>query len=193
MNNCPVCKRQITGEEPFLMFFSEKRNEPVYCCETCEKQMNTLTETQEPAELKKAINYFYTYIEEVDDPEVKDYLQQIIDSNAEIMGELSAKKEKQKPISERQKDYFADKAEADADSSAWISIMRFSAVACMILMLIAGIVLGCTFLGINGGVGQGFLIILITILVAPFSVSGIMVFLNMAEDLKYIRRRLSKK
>ena len=193
MSNCPICGKQITNEEPLFLFFSEKKNEPVYCCDVCEKQMDVLLKTQEPSALKKAINYFYTYADEVDDREVKEHLQQIIDSNAEVMEELSAKKEKQKPISERQKDYFSDKAKSDSDTSFWISAMRFFAYVGMIAIFIAGIAMSIPLFETKGMGGIGFMVIVISIIISVISTGGIMIFLDMAEHLKYIRNRLPKK
>ena len=193
MSKCPICGKQITNEEPLCLFFSEKKNEAVYCCDVCEKQMDVLMTTQEPATLKKAINYFYTYANEVDDREVKEHLQQIIDSNAEVMEELSAKKEKQKPISERQKDYFSDKAKSDSDTSFWISAMRFFAYVGMIAIFIAGIAMSIPLFETKGMGGIGFMVIVLSIIISVISTGGIMIFLDMAEDLKYIRNRLPKK
>jgi len=192
MKKCPVCGKQITGEEPMFLFYSEKRGEEMYCCDACEKQMDILMNTQEPAALKKAINYFYTYAAETDDDEVRDHLQQMIDSNADVMDEMAAKKEKQKPVSERQKDYFADREASEAGTSFWISAMRFFAYIGMIAMIIAGIVFSIPFFMAEGGAGIGFVVIVLSIVVSLLSTCGIMVFLDMAEDLKYIRNRLPK-
>ena len=79
------------------------------CCLNCEKQLTLLIEGQEPTAVKKAINYFYTYIDETDDKEVKGYLADIAKNNAEAIDELTEKEYKAKPIFERQKDYFTDR------------------------------------------------------------------------------------
>lgn len=193
MDKCPICGKLITGDEPLSLFFSEKKNEAVYCCDVCEKQMDVLMKTQEPTTLKKAINYFYTYADEVDDHEVKEYLLQIIDSNAEVMEELSAKKEKQKPISERQKNYFSDKAKSDSDTSFWISAMRFFAYVGMIAFFIVGIALSIPLFEMKGMGVLGFMVIVLSIIISVVSTGGIVIFLDMAEDLKYIRNSMPKK
>lgn len=149
--------------------------------------------TQEPTALKKAINYFYTYADEVDDREVKEHLLQIIDSNAEVMEELSAKQENQKPVSERRKDYFSDKVKSDGDTSLWISAMRLFAYVGMIAILIAGIALAIPLFEMKGMGVLGFVVIVLSIVISVISTGGIMIFLDMAEDLKYIRNRMPKK
>lgn len=189
---CPVCGEMIQNPDPMVLFFSEERNADVCCCDECEKQMNELMNTEKPATLKKAINYFYTCMKENDDKEIKSYLQQVIDNNAADVGNMDAVQSKKKPVTERQKDYFAEKNEPKDSGSFWLSSTRFFAYLGMIAIIIMGIVLSVPAFE-SDDAGMGILIIIVSIVAAFAVVGGFMVFLDMAENVKDIRDRLSKK
>lgn len=189
---CPVCGEMIRNSNPMVLFFSEERNAEVCCCDECEKQMNVLMTTEEPEALKKAINYFYTCMKESDDKEIKSFLQQVIDNNAADVGNMDAVQAKKKPVTERQKDYFAEKNESKDSGSFWLSSTRFFAYLGMIAIIIMGIVLSVPAFD-KGDAGMGILIIIVSIVTAFAISGGFMVFLDMAENVKEIRDKLSKK
>ena len=122
---------------------------------------------------------------------VKTYLSDMVINNADIVDELANKAEKKKPVSERQKDYFEDRKEAESSTSGWISGLRFFAWFSLIAIIIIGLILGVPFFGYETGIG--FAIILSSIIIGFLSVAGIMVFIDMAEDVKYIRNHILRK
>ena len=71
--------------------------------------------------------------------------------------------------------------------------MRFFAYVGMIAIFIAGIAMSIPLFEAKGMGGIGFMVIVISIIISVISTGGIMIFLDMAEDLKYIRNRLPKK
>lgn len=163
------------------------------CCLNCEKQMTILLEGQEPTAVKKAINYFYTYIDEIDDKEVKGYLADIVENNAGAIDELIEKEYKAKPISERQKDYFADRNSQTKESyaSGWISGMRFIGWLAYIVLVIMALVSGCSVFRYS--IAYGLAIISFVPIMGFIGIAGTMIFIDMAEDVKYIRNQISKK
>lgn len=193
MRKCCVCGANITHPDPCVLFYSEKTNSEMCCCLNCEKQMTLLLEGTEPTAIKKAINYFYTYIDEIDDKEVKGYLADIVENNAIAIDELTEKQYKAKPISERQKDYFADGNSGTKESyaSGWISGMRFFGWLAYILWVIMALVLGCSVFKYSIAYGLG--IIIGFSIVGFVGIAGTMIFIDMAEDIKCIRNQISKK
>ena len=193
MKKCCVCGAKITNPDPYVLFYSETTDSEMNCCPNCERQMTVLLECQDPSEVKKAINYFYTYIDEIDDKEVRQQLTDIIENNAEAIDELTEKQFKAKPISERQKDYFADRNNEIKESSAtgWVLGMRFFGWVTYILLIIMALVLGCSVFKYSVAYGLG---IIIGIPAVGFiGIAKMMIFIDMAEDVKYIRNQLSKR
>ena len=193
MTKCCICGAKLTNPDAPVLFFSENTGAEKCVCDNCDAQMTVLMECQEPASVKKAINYFYTCIEDIDDGEVKSHVADMIENNSDVVEELSEKDRKAKPVSERQKDYFADKAKAaeESVSSVWIEGMRIFLWLAFIIIVISGIVCGGSLLKLRPGLGLG--IIAGAIIGGFLLVAGLMIFLEMAEDLKYIRKKLSDK
>lgn len=73
--------------------------------------------------------------------------------------------------------------------TAWISGLKLSSYLVFIAAFILGIVEWVTFSNYNQG-GFGFLLFLICVIVGFFAVAGIMVFLDMAMDIRKIRKNL---
>jgi len=193
MDKCRVCGGNITQEEPLYLYFSERDDVDVYACAKCEKQMNIIMESQEPSDVKKAINYFYTFIDETNDSEVRRFLKDVIANNVSMVEDLELKKEKQKPITERQKDYFSDRKEIESNHSAsgWIAGCKVLAWIAFLAIVIAGISIASPFFSRDIGIGIG--IVALSFVVAFSSLGVLMVFLDMASDIKMLRNSYEKK
>lgn len=184
MRTCPICGNAVSkpDEDAYFLFSSTKTGQDEFCCDQCEKQMEILLNAQEPSALKKAINYFYTYLEEIEDSQTHYFLKEIIESNAEIVNDLSSKNAKQPPIEGRQKDYFANNNSAsnnaNSTSSEWITGLRTAGWICFFGIIIVGISIAI----LNGNFFFGILIILSFIVLAFLTVASLMIFLDMAED-----------
>ncbi len=190
MKKCCICGRDILSSDPYVLFRSASGGD-MYGCEACEKQMNTLMEGENPAEVKDAVNYFYTYAEETENDEVKGFLEDIVESNAAAVDELSAAQEKKKPIEQRKKDYFADRDTAAKTTSGWIVILNIFAVIYFVGMIVFGIFTGAMMIsrGDFGGLG----IILALSAMGLMLFSFYMVIIHMAKDIKIIRAKLEEK
>jgi len=59
MKKCSVCRNEIATKDPAILFVGQSGDEKEICTE-CEKQMDTIMESDNPAEIESAINYIYT-------------------------------------------------------------------------------------------------------------------------------------
>ena len=102
---------------------------------------------------------------------------------------MAEKARKELPVSERQKDYFADKNRTD--TSGWISGARAFLWIVFILWIILGLTIGLPLSKYSPwlSVAAIFGLPIIDFL----TVSLFMIFLDMAEDKKAIRNQLSNK
>lgn len=191
MSNCPICNRTILDEEPFAIMLSEKRNEDICCCEFCEKQYNAIIFSTKPAEVKSAINYFYARLKSVKDDELREFLKDMIEDNADSVEEMEVE-QKQK---QQSGDYFQKRSVAKAQteeeqSFGWITFLQVISWIAFIALVILGFVLASPLFRYQAGLAWATII--------GCSVGGLillaasMVFLGIAEDIRRIRRKLDK-
>ena len=199
MKKCCICRNVITTEEPTILFIGQNGDEKEICPE-CEKQINIVMESENPKDIKSAINYLYTCENDASDEEVASFLKEAIESNSSVVGEQEEKQAKNNPVNISQKrDYFVEKQyveETENIGSLWISGMKILAWISFFSFIIGGIVLAAVLLLEETGGGFVFLVILISMIGAFLSVAGIMIFLNMASDIseiKYILKIYLKK
>lgn len=186
MVKCPICAAPITSEEPYVILCGMK-GEDICCCSKCEERIQTIMESDNASEVKAAINYFYGKLDSVADAEVKSFLTDMIENNAEIIDSIG-----KKPV-QKKKDYFSDKEEKDQQEAEkneyfWQNSITFVSWLAFILLLFAAVVLGVMTMQIS--FMQGILLMLVIGLAAFLSHAGIMVFIGMAEDIRRIRRRI---
>lgn len=187
MKECCVCGREIVAADPYVLFRAPSGKD-MYGCENCEKQMNTLMKAENPSELKEAINYFYIYAADAEDETVRRFLMEVVENNAIVVKEICDKDEKKKPIEARKRDYFADQKAAVKTSSGWITLMRVLAILYTALTLISNLFL--TIPAIRDG-QIGIAAALLGIAATGFLLlSFTMVITNMANDVKFIRKKL---
>lgn len=194
MKKCCVCRNAINSDEPAILFIGQAGDEKEIC-PICEKNYEVLMESENPAELKEAINYLYTCSLSSDDNEVTSFLKETIDANSSIVAEMESRQKKSKPIDmSKKQDYFSDRQSESGNNqggSIWISIMKTVTWISFFAIIIAGIVLA-VIIG-QESAGIGFLIFLISVVAAFLSVAGMMIFLDMARDLSEIKATLKNK
>lgn len=191
MKYCCVCGAKIAVEEPLVFFHAKGTNKEMYGCSTCEKQMSILEESQDSSLVKKAVNHFYTYIDEVENQEVKEFLDDIVTNNADVVEELAEKAERKRSVSVRQKDYFSERENMGNTSSGWTAGLRIAAWSMFIVIIFAGLIYGVQ--SFRYSVGTGFVIIISSAIAAFLCVAGLMVFLELADNIRDIRNQISKK
>ena len=178
MMKCSVCRNEIATKDPAILFVGQRGDEKNICTE-CEKQMDTIMESDNAAEIKSAINYIYTCSLGVSDDEVARFLRQTVETNSSAVEEQETKQIKSKPANTNQKrDYFKDVAEKkedvkDADGSFWISGLKIFTWISFVVIIVTGII---SFIKIGGW--TGFLTFLTSIIIAFVNVAAIMVFLK---------------
>ena len=78
----------------------------------------------------------------------------------------------------------------ESSSSGWISGLKFFSWILFFVIIILGLLLAIPYFSYRSHTEYGFLIIVASFLLAFLSVAGTMVFLEMASDLKAIRKAL---
>lgn len=197
MKKCCVCRSPITNDDPAILFIGQAGDDKEVCV-TCERKAEVLMEDgSSPDEIKESINYLYTCIKSAHDSEVASFLENIIEESSAVIFEAENKKATIKPMNlesanaepvntSKKRDYFSEKkteAEENKTSHAgnfWISGMKTIAWFAFFGIIIGGITLA-TLVGQDNG-SITFLIVVVSIIVAFLSVSMLMVFLNLAQD-----------
>lgn len=188
MAKCPICSATITSEEPYV-FLCGMKGEDICCCAKCEEKMQTIMESENASEVKAAINYFYGHLESIANVEVKSFLTDMIENNAEIIDTIGKK------TAQKRKDYFSDekeKIEQEAEKKAyfWQNSITYTSWFAFVLCIVAAIILGIMMM--NASFFYGLLLMLAIGLVGFIVHASIMVFIGMAEDIRRIRMKIEK-
>ena len=190
MGKCCVCRKQVTEENPAILFIGKSGDEK-NICETCEQKINILVKSDNPKEIKEAINYLYTCSLSVHDSEVSEFLRDTIESNSAVVDELEEKRKNSEPVNIADKqDYFLDRQaeiEVDNGKSFWISGMKVFAWITFCAIIIGGLVLATQ---VGGGVG--FLLFIGSIIMAFLIVAMEMIFLNLAQNVSNMNVEISE-
>lgn len=192
MESCAICRNKLDTNEPMVIFTSVASNKDFCACSECERQLNRIIDTTNPAEFKKAINYIYGYSKSSQNREVRNYLKEYIDNNASAVVEDPALQD-HKNSNPPNRDYYRDMIdESQSGSDGWIFGMKVLSWLIFFATIIAGVIIAIP----NFRYGEsllGIALILISCIVAFALVGTTIVFLNMAQDIKEIRHRLEKK
>lgn len=194
---CVICNKEIEDEQPPIVFHSFEKDEDAFCCEECEKQLDIIQESKNPAEVKKAINYVYTYACELPDGETKENLLELLSLNAPVVEEMEEKVQKAKPVSDRQKDYFAENKnnESGMFSNVGTKIKEMTSVFCwigIIAFVIAGIFLLAQNNAYYSTVGVGLTVMLVGPLVCWLSSLVMYGFGELIDEVKKNNRLLEQ-
>jgi ABC-type multidrug transport system fused ATPase/permease subunit len=159
-------------------------------CSNCEKQIETMMQSNNSVEIKAALNYIHTCRTQATDSEVASYLGEIVDNNSLDILELESKNKK--PVNfKHSKDYFQDRSlETSENTSIWISGLRTAAWIYFFTVIAIGLSISLVF---NDNVGIAFLVMVFSFLLAFMSVAGVMIFLNIAQHIAEIRNELTSK
>jgi len=174
MAKCCICGKAVDERTAAMLFYSEKKGQDMQVCGECEKQLNTITESSDKAELRKAAGYISAYAEKAADAETRQYLVDMLESNAIEIG---------KPAHGKQDDL--------ARATFWTAGLRVFAWLAGFGMIILGIVIGGAIREVNGGLGTA--IIICGFVLAFVSIAGLMVFIEMAEDIREMRNSMTKR
>ncbi|MBQ9967815.1 MAG: hypothetical protein IJO88_03735 [Oscillospiraceae bacterium] len=174
---CCVCGQEL-GSEPAVLLYG---TEPKYICDSCERRFEKLFDvTCSKQEKLEICDFLYKRAKMSPDAEVRDHLQEVLRNGGYISDEEKKAQEEERKREEERK----------ASEGGWISILRTLAwieiIGGCIVSLILGVVFG------QGSPALGVLVTLIGILLFIVMNAAFMVFLNLASDVRAIRRRLEK-
>jgi hypothetical protein len=160
MKDCCICQRQITSEKPAILFIGTNGDYKEICT-VCEQKFKVITENYDYDKTQKAIYYFETCLSSATDEEVRNYIETVEDNV------LSYHKTKE-----------------SGRKSFWIMCVRIISLIIFFLIIFVG-----TIFPVHLG-PIGILVFLGVVMLAFLSVGMIMIFLDMAEDVAEIRKKL---
>ena len=172
-------------------------NKPI--CEDCAKKLNDLVESDDRKTVYDAFNYTYACKNQASDPEIENYLQDVLENNASAIDDFEqAEKAKRKkaPVDfEKQADYFADRKEEQQRESNTPAISTLFAVFAWI-MWIGGLIVAIS-ISIQVPNGFAWFIGIATAYLVfgslPMAVSYIIRYLSQISDNIYAIRKQVKK
>ncbi|MGI6695124.1 MAG: hypothetical protein ACOX6O_02640 [Christensenellales bacterium] len=193
MKRCPICNGFVVQEAPMILFFSQKTNDEVLVCPFCEKHLNSIMESEKPNEIRAAINYFYNHVSKIEDEETQKFVYELIDNNASIVKQLEQEKQ-QVEYQNEHRDFFSDthrSINTESNSDFWISGLKGFAWFVFASILLCGILFSIPAFNTYHGETIGFVILILAFVLAFLTVALLMVFLNMAKDIRAIRNNLT--
>jgi DNA-directed RNA polymerase subunit RPC12/RpoP len=190
MNKCAICGREFDAAEPLVLFSAPKTHTDYYACSSCERQINRVLESKDPDEYRKALNYIYTFAAETQNHDIKAYLTEFLENNAdhEILKKLVVMNGPDLVMGKlKTKDYYQTTTAYPTDTDGWIAGMKILLWIAFIAIVGIGISIAAPFFRYQ--IGLGILIVVLSLVVAFMTVAGSMVFLNMAQDIRAIRNK----
>lgn len=178
METCRICKKAIETMPPDRVPIGTEEK-PI--CPACKAQLNRLLHSNQPAELRGAIRYLTACGETTADSDVAAALRTLCSKNAtRLQGAADAlptqSNDQQEP------------------PSAWISIVKAAGWSLLVLMILGGLAgaLAIFSSDIDAGGLLALLTIVASLFLGLFTVAGIMVYANHAEDTREIRNLLAE-
>ena len=184
MEKCDICGNELLKNSAT---YETDNNEEVRVCKICENHIDTLQNSNNIENLKESKSYFSPYIKELANEEVLDFLKDIIKIGTSFLKE--SKQDEQSNIS---KNYHNQSNIRSNITSWWIRGMRIFAWIAFFGIIIIGLVISVPFWEDNAS-HIGFVIIMGSFIAAFLLVAILMIFLEMAEDIKEIRYNTKKK
>lgn len=171
MKQCCICGAEISGDSTASLFIGDDGNYRDLCA-VCENKMNSVYAAETAEEKRKALVLMKSLAGKTTDMGTKSFLKGLIGTY------------------EYEEETYSDASVSlnPIGADIWIKGLKFLAWIVFAAIIIAGTVLGIAF-----GSGLGVLIFFISVLLAFLSVAGIMVFLNMAENIMEIRNAIAGK
>lgn len=168
---CSICGKEVDAQDPAVLFVGEKLDDKIIC-DACEKKFEILYNSSDKTKKISLCKFFSERAKACADFEVREYLQDILRNGGYV------EEGQEEPENHR-----------TGTASIWVSLLRFIAWMEIIGGCIGAIVLGVG-LGeaLDPALGAGVTIIGI---ISSFIISSaIMVFLDMAADIRTIRKRV---
>lgn len=171
MKKCCICGNGNLKEDADILFIDKNGNYKEIC-DKCSSKLEITEKNENNKEVRMAIRYFKNYIDESEDYEVIEFLNKLID-----------KIDNPKPATISP----SNQSENTQYSSIWIKFFKALSYLIFITVIIIGIVLG-----VSIGDFSGFGIFLLSIIIAFMLVGGIMIYLDIASDIRTIKNTINK-
>jgi len=195
LDRCNICEDEFTDNNKAMI-------NGVEICVVCKYHINNLKDNKNIENLKSSIKYFenkkipaYLDIKDIMDKAVFNINNPpMTQSDSEnYYKQYAARQNEKQMLPPPQTTYQQNSIEhfQQGKSSIWIKGMRIFAWIAFIAVIIGGIAISVRFWEDNAAIG--FVIVLGSFIVAFLSVAMIMIFLDMAEDIKAIRNNTQKK
>lgn len=177
METCSICKRAIESVPPDRIPIGAGEK-PI--CPTCKAQLNRLLHSDRLVELRGAIRYLTACGDATAEPDVAAALRTLCEKNAaRLYGAADA---------------LTDQPDNQPEPPGiWINIVKASGWSLLVLMILGGLfgALAIFNTDMEGGGMLALLTLVASFFLGLFTVAGIMVYANHAEDTREIRRLLS--
>ncbi len=180
MEICSICKKEIESANPDRIPLGAAEK-PI--CPVCKNQLNLLLHSHKLTELRGSIRYLTACCETTADADAAACLRGLCEKHAaRLQGAADAL------VSSP---YDPDDQEPQ---SVWINIVKAAGWSLLVLMILGGLFGAFAIFSsdIDGGGPLALLTLIASIFLGLFSVAGIMVFANQAEDTRKIRQLLSR-
>lgn len=182
---CCICGSDLMENSTIL--FMNKNGVCKEICTKCAKDVEYIENSIDCNAISGAVNRLKRLLNNISDAEVKRVVNELVSDGRQRI--LNFDKDEMSS-------YKIETGEEDdpalGNSSAWIKGLKTIAWIMFFTIIILGFTIGIN-LGSETNGGVGFIICFISIVCAFISVAGIMVFLDMAEDIKTIRNELKNK
>lgn len=176
---CCICGKTGLKNDCGILFIDENNNEK-NICENCAKYIDDIDKRNNDDDVKTAVKYFRNMVNKIEDEKVKGTVIEMI--GQDIRGSVS---------NEQQYEYQKQLNHAYNQRSAgsvWINGLKVAAWVIFAFIFIAGF-----FWGFDVGEAKGVLIAVSSFAVAFFVLSGMMVYIDMAADIREIKERMQNK
>jgi len=173
---CCICGQQIAEREPAVLFVGNKGDEQVVC-EACEKKFELLYNSTDKQRKLTICKFFKERAERCQDPEVREHLKELLREGG---------------YDEKEPTGTGVSLPPPAEESGWGTLLRL-----LVWLEILGGCIGSVAMGTGLGTAfdapaLGVGISIVGILMSFILSAAVMVFLDMASDIRSIRNQMKK-
>lgn len=181
---CCICGNDSMENSEIL--FMDKNSVFKEICAKCAKDIEFIENSKDCSVVSGAVNRLERLLSNIQDTAVKRVVNEIVSDGRQRVLNFDKDEAGGYETETGEEDYLAL-----GNSSAWIQGLRVIAWIMFFTIIILGLTIGINLASeINGVVG--FIIVFISIVSAVISLVGVMVFLDMAEDIKTIRNESAR-
>ena len=165
---CNICNKSKASDDVSIWFIGiDKRTRTI--CSDCAKQLDELENENNPIAAQAKITELKNKLTGIADIEIRKQLRDL--------------------IAEKEPLFVKNEPNYSFDSSIWISGLRLVSFIAFFSIILAGFVLGI----MSQSVGLFFISLIVSFIIAFLLVSGIMISLDKATDLRIIKNELLKR